>query len=112
MHDNTVTATEVPLVEAHAGATSGSVTVLHAQMPGVTHPHLGFPADGIPVVKQIGDQVYARHEGDRVVTFGTVAPTRGAWRAGDRRVHTRPTATSPTGWVCVADGTPGKWRAV
>jgi len=44
--------------------------------------------------------------------FATTAPTRGNWDRGDIVYQEAPTADNPPGWVCVASGTPGTWKAM
>lgn len=41
----------------------------------------------------------------------TGTPQYGGWRKGDRIWNSNPTPGAPMGWVCVADGTPGTWKA-
>lgn len=46
-------------------------------------------------------------------SYGTAAPTTGLWVRGAKRWNTAPSnsAGQPVGWICVAGGTPGTWRA-
>ena len=46
------------------------------------------------------------------VTAGAAAPTTGMWARGDIRFNSAPSAAGPAGWVCVAAGTPGTWKAM
>jgi len=48
----------------------------------------------------------------RRVCYGNAAPTNGTWSQGDCVMSVAPTASNPPGWVCVADGTPGTWKAM
>lgn len=43
--------------------------------------------------------------------YATTPPTAGTWAVGKVLINAAPTANSATGWVCVAAGTPGTWRA-
>jgi hypothetical protein len=46
------------------------------------------------------------------ITAGTAAPTTGTWARGDIRFNSAPSAAGTPGWVCVAAGTPGTWKAM
>ncbi len=50
--------------------------------------------------------------GQKKVLSGTAAPTSGAYNQGDMMFNSAPTAGGPTGWMCVAGGTPGTWKAM
>lgn len=39
------------------------------------------------------------------------APTNGTWEKGDVIFNISPTAGGYAGWICIADGTPGTWKA-
>jgi len=41
--------------------------------------------------------------------FGTVAPTTGPWKVGQRRFNSVPAVGQPKSWVCTVAGTPGTW---
>jgi hypothetical protein len=43
---------------------------------------------------------------------GTGPPVAGTWAAGDRIDSRTPTPGAPAGWLCVASGTPGTWKAI
>jgi hypothetical protein len=45
----------------------------------------------------------------RATTYGTAAPTTGAWRVGDRVYNQSPAVGQPKSWVCTVAGTPGTW---
>lgn len=45
------------------------------------------------------------------VSFGTAAPTSGAWERGDIVFNTAPSAGGKVGWACVTAGSPGTWKA-
>lgn len=47
-----------------------------------------------------------------LTTFAAAAPASGAWVRGDRCWSTAPAASTTPGWVCVASGTPGTWKAM
>lgn len=44
-------------------------------------------------------------------SVGTAAPTTGNWERGNIVWNEAPTAGGKIGWVCVAGGSPGTWRA-
>jgi len=46
------------------------------------------------------------------VHWMNAAPTTGTWRRGDIVWNISPSAGGPPGWVCVASGTPGTWKAM
>ena len=41
----------------------------------------------------------------------TAPPTAGSWQVGDKVWHSAPSPEGNIGWVCVAAGTPGTWKA-
>ncbi len=45
------------------------------------------------------------------VSYYTSAPSTGTWAVGDIVYHSTPVAAGNIGWVCVAAGTPGTWKA-
>ena len=49
---------------------------------------------------------------DRKVLSGTAAPSGGAFVQGDMMFNSAPAAGSPMGWMCVASGSPGTWKAM
>lgn len=50
--------------------------------------------------------------GTQAVTYGAAAPAAGAWARGAICFNTEPSASGTPGWVCVAAGTPGTWKAM
>lgn len=51
--------------------------------------------------------------GGRRITYGTAAPTTGAWGAGDLVINANPSAGGdPWAWICRTAGTPGTWQAL
>jgi len=50
--------------------------------------------------------------GDKKHTFGTAPPSSGSWNRGDICWNTEPSAGGPPGWMCVAGGIPGTWKAM
>lgn len=50
--------------------------------------------------------------GDKKVLNGTAAPTSGSFVQGDMMFNSAPVAGGPSGWMCVADGSPGTWKAM
>ena len=63
-------------------------------------------------IGEIPSKSPTRSEGTQLVTEGTAAPTTGTWTRGARCWNTEPSANGPPGWVCVAGGTPGTWKAM
>jgi len=53
---------------------------------------------------------------DGIVLLGrygrTSAPSSGTWVQGDSVRNSTPTAGNTPGWICVASGTPGTWKAM
>lgn len=47
---------------------------------------------------------------NKVVGYGSAAPTTGSYTVGDIIYNTSATAGGYVGWVCVASGTPGTWK--
>lgn len=45
------------------------------------------------------------------ITYSNVVPTSGEYRIGDRVYRTNPAAGGQEGWVCIATGNPGTWKA-
>jgi len=48
----------------------------------------------------------------RKMESGSAAPTTGTWTRGDIIWKLDPSAGGSPGWVCVADGSPGTWKAM
>jgi hypothetical protein len=46
------------------------------------------------------------------VESGAAAPSSGAYNQGDIVFNAAPTAGGPMGWMCVAGGSPGTWKAM
>lgn len=112
-HSNTTTSNERGLVVSD-GVTSASVAILMTNaLTAVTgREYIGGTAPQLPVVKQVGDDIYHLLEGGKNVTFGAAAPTTGTWAVGDKRYNTAPAAAGTPGWVCTTAGTPGTWKAM
>ena len=49
---------------------------------------------------------------DRKVLSGTAAPASGSFVQGDMMFNSAPAAGGPAGWMCVAGGSPGTWKAM
>ena len=49
---------------------------------------------------------------DKKILSGTSPPASGAYVQGDTMFNAAPTAGGPMGWMCVAPGTPGTWKAM
>jgi hypothetical protein len=45
----------------------------------------------------------------RAITYGTAAPSVGAWSVGDRVYSQSPSVGQPKSWVCTVAGSPGTW---
>lgn len=48
----------------------------------------------------------------KVLWNQVVAPTTGTWNRGDIAWNVQPSAGGTPGWMCVASGTPGTWKAM
>jgi hypothetical protein len=48
--------------------------------------------------------------GGQTWIIGSVAPTTGTWKVGDKCWDSVPTASGTIGWVCTSAGTPGTWK--
>ena len=49
---------------------------------------------------------------DKKVLSGSSAPTSGSFVQGDMMLNSAPAAGGPMGWMCVAGGSPGTWKAM
>lgn len=58
-----------------------------------------------------GSNYLADKVADKKIAYLAGIPTDGNWNKGDIVYNISPTATSYVGWVCVAGGTPGTWKA-
>lgn len=64
---------------------------------------VGIPATGIWTV----------WNGTRKILWSSAAaPASGTWTRGDIAWNAEPSAGGPPGWMCVASGTPGTWKAM
>jgi hypothetical protein len=61
--------------------------------------------DGTILLRRSGTNAIADIE-------GSAAPVSGTWTRGSRVWNTAPVAGGTPGWVCVAAGTPGTWKAM
>ena len=66
---------------------------------------------------QIARQLSEEHRFNPMDPAGMVlrqsaAPTTGSWTAGSQVLAIAPAAGAAPGWVCVASGTPGTWKAM
>ena len=48
--------------------------------------------------------------GERMIQYGSAAPTTGTYAQGDIVFNNAPSAGGFVGWVCTAGGTPGTWK--
>ncbi len=69
---------------------------------------LAFGDVSLPGTGQFQDVFIAQKQ----VTARTAAPTTGTWKLGDIVFNSTPTAGGPMGWMCVAAGSPGTWKAM
>ena len=49
---------------------------------------------------------------DKKILSGTAPPGGGAYVQGDTMLNSSPDAGGPMGWMCVAAGSPGTWKAM
>lgn len=68
---------------------------------------------GVPAIPTVNDtrDGYVLRGTNRKVVSGNGAPVTGTWAVGDRCENQTPVAGGADGWVCVAAGTPGMWKA-
>ena len=52
------------------------------------------------------------YKGNNVIAKKSSVPSEGTWKTGDIILNNTPSSNSPVGWICVADGTPGTWKAL
>lgn len=57
------------------------------------------------------ERIHINADGTSEVRVGSI-PTLGSWKRGDKAWTTTPLAGQPPGWICVASGSPGIWRAM
>ena len=87
------------------------------------HTHKWADNDNLPTALFEGQIVYDttfnyprlwNHRTERwmdAMPRSSAAPMSGTWATGDIVFTNAPTGGGPIGWVCVAAGTPGTWRA-
>ncbi len=68
----------------------------------------------MPILCELGCDIYqAMSRFDNQTEFtSTAAPTTGTWKHGDRVWNSNISAGGIPGWICVAAGTPGTWKAM
>lgn len=73
-----------------------------------------YPRQIEGVLEYLKAGVLATSTGDSIqrMTWGRAAPTAGTWRRGDVRWNEDAAPGRPPGWICVASGAPGIWRAL
>ncbi|WP_274471568.1 MULTISPECIES: right-handed parallel beta-helix repeat-containing protein [unclassified Paenibacillus] len=49
---------------------------------------------------------------DAITGWAAAAPVSGTWKRGSILWNAQPSVLSPTGWICVSDGTPGVWEPI
>ncbi len=69
------------------------------------------------VADNVGSVAYQRATnyssiGSQKITYDEAVPTTGTWARGDWCLNVLASAGGIPGWVCVADGTPGTWKAM
>jgi hypothetical protein len=110
-------------VDANVGDTNWHATEMVAQMPASGSVSWGIGRLSItgttcwfarPTLTVIGvPHKLFRGRPDPLVRWsGTGPPVAGTWTAGDRLDNRTPTPGAPAGWICVASGTPGTWKAI
>lgn len=65
---------------------------------------------GIGAKVTFTDRTHVLGQG-QVICHAEAMPAAGEWRKGDITFNTRPDQAEVAGWMCVADGAPGQWRA-
>jgi hypothetical protein len=93
----------IGVIQSYADArlvTYGRITLLFAS-----------PSDVRPVKVQNGRFVYGQDPDNAYTGPLTAAPTGGSNIVGDRVTNSAPAAGGYMGWVCVAPGSPGTWKA-
>ena len=87
-------------------------TVLRSSVPS----NWAFRLTGEATVLNIGKRRMDFPNGfglaDKKVLSGTAAPGSGTFVQGDMMLNSAPAAGGPMGWMCVAAGTPGTWKAM
>ena len=58
----------------------------------------------------LGTQGSTWNGGERMIQYGSAAPTTGTYAQGDIVFNNAPTSGGYVGWVCTAGGTPGTWK--
>ena len=71
---------------------------------------LGFSAPAIyaPAQWEAPRRMYIE---DKRIEYRSTAPTSGKWLRGDIVYNSAPSSGGTVGWVCVASGSPGTWKA-
>lgn len=87
------------------GASAEANIIEHNDFTASTTP-ISFTSSGDAGKQRIGTNL-----GYRTHHYASTAPTTGTWVAGDIVWNAVPTAAGKIGWVCVAGGTPGTWKA-
>lgn len=61
---------------------------------------------------KVPSRYLGRAVGEARHTTGSAPPQGGAWKAGDIVWNSAPSAGGPPGWICIAAGSPGTWKAM
>lgn len=69
-----------------------------------------FTANVRKRVERFSGVDYTRFEGNKLIIYGTAAPTVGTYAVGDQLINTSPSAGGNIGWVCTTAGSPGTWK--
>lgn len=89
---------------------TGRVVMRHQNVGARTPFYLTKDTDRVPYAFGTERIMMGSTGGQILITFGTAAPTSGAYNRGDMVINTQPSAGGFTGWRCVTSGTPGTWK--
>lgn len=88
----------------------GQETILESPVSSANMRFFGNVEVADPTAVDIGNVFTI---GNQRLSFGTAAPTAGAWGAGDLRINSNPSSGSaPWAWICRTAGSPGTWQAL
>jgi hypothetical protein len=87
-------------------------TALRSEVPSNWAFRLTGEATALNVGKRRMDFPNGFGLNDRKVMSGSAAPVSGTHVQGDMMFNSAPAAGGPMGWICVAGGSPGTWRAM
>jgi hypothetical protein len=93
-----------------SGATSAGFAIEDSSVGQTTGLRVIGNAGSASVSANSRPQLNYGNAWNRVVSYGTAAPTSGSWSQGDVVYHSAPAASGFLGWVCTASGIPGSWK--